>query len=145
MAKRYYPLDALLLFRENLVSAASGVIADASATPVVIKIGAGRQDMTLVVDVFAIKTTAGNEHYSFVLQGCNDAAFSGPIENLAVIGMGASGARQGGAQTSTIGQYAIPLSNDLVQQYTYVRLNLIEAGTSPSITTTTYLSIPLGG
>jgi hypothetical protein len=140
MAKRYYPLDALTKFTEDATLTATGVIQRSGAN-VVLKIGAGRQEFSFVVDVESIKTTAGDEHYSWILQGCNVDTFTGAdIENLASIGMGATGARQGGAKTSVPGRYALDVQNDQIAEYTYVRLLLVVAGTAPSIKATAFLS-----
>lgn len=140
MAKRYFPLDALTKFAEDATVMASGVV-QKNAADIVLKIGAGRQEFAFVVDITAIDTSSGNEKYDFVLQGCNVDTFSGSdIENLAVIAVGHTSVRLGGAKTSIAGRYAVDVANDLVAEYTYVRLNIIVAGTTPSCTYTAYLS-----
>jgi hypothetical protein len=140
MAQRYYPLDALTKFGEDVTMTATGNFQIAAAD-VVLKIGKGRQDMALVVDVSALDTASGDELYSLLLQGCSVNSFSGqPIENLAHLELGHTSVRKGGARTSPIGRYAIPVSNDLISEYEFVRLRLVAAGTSPSITCTAWLS-----
>lgn len=140
MAKRYFPLDALTKFVEDATIVSSGVV-QKNAADIVLKIGAGRQEFAFVVDVAAIDTTSGNEKYDFVLQGCNVDTFTGSdIENLATIAMGHTSVRLGGAKTSVPGRYAVDVANDLVAEYTYVRLNVIVSGTTPSITVTAYLT-----
>jgi hypothetical protein len=140
MAKRYTPLDALTKFCEDLTVTASGVVQKNSAD-VVLKIGAGRQEFAFVVDVELLDTASGNEKYEFVLQGCNLDTFSGSdIENLAIIAMGHTSVRLGGAKTSVPGRYVADVANDLLAEYTYVRLNVIVSGTTPSIKFTAFLS-----
>ncbi|GJD94145.1 hypothetical protein [Methylobacterium iners] len=141
MAKRYFPLDTLTKFTEDATLTASGVI-QRFGSDVVLKLGAGRQDTSLVLDVEAIKTTAGNERCVLVLQGCNNDSFTfAPIENLAHIELGASGARIGGARTSPDGRYALDVSNEQGgTEYTFVRLNAVLFGTAPSIKLSAYLS-----
>jgi hypothetical protein len=139
MAQRYYPLDALTKFGEDVTLTATGNFQINSAD-VVLKIGKGRQDMSLIVDVAALDVASGNELYDLLLQGCNAQDFSTAIENLAHIELGHTSVRKGGARTSPIGRYAIPVSNELLGEFEFVRLRLVAAGTTPSITCTAWLS-----
>ncbi|WP_276200317.1 hypothetical protein [Chelatococcus sp. XZ-Ab1] len=139
MAKRYYPLDANTLFGEDVTMTATGNV-QKGGVDAVFKIGKGRQDMSLVVDISAYDATTGDEGYTFLLQGSNAEDFSDDIENLAALEIGPAAVRTGGARTSPIGRYGIPVSNDLIDEFTYVRLRLIAAGTTPSITFTAWLS-----
>lgn len=139
MAKRYYPLDALTLFGEDVTLTATGNF-QKDAADVVLKIGKGRQDFALVADVSAIKVSAGNERYTLCLQGSDSEDFSTAIENLGVIDLGHTSVRFGGARTSTPGRYGFDLSNDILDEFEFVRLRLIAAGTSPSITLSAWLS-----
>lgn len=139
MAQRYYPLDALTKFGEDVTLTATGNF-QINAADVVLKIGKGRQDMSLVVDVAALDTSSGNELYDLLLQGCAAQNFSGAIENLAQIELGHTSVRTGGARTSPIGRYAIPVSNEILSEFEFVRLRLVAAGTTPSITCTAWLS-----
>ncbi|HZH50264.1 MAG TPA: hypothetical protein VEZ16_00130 [Microvirga sp.] len=139
MAKRYYPLDVNTLFGEDVTLTATGNF-QKNAQDVVLKIGKGRQDMALVVDVSALNVAA-DQKYSLALQGCSVNTFSGqPVENLALIELGHTSVRAGGARTSPVGRYAIPVSNDLIDEFEFVRLRLVASGTTPSITCTAYLS-----
>lgn len=139
MAKRYYPLDANTLFGEGVTLTATGNV-QKNGSDVVLKIGKGRQDMALVIDVTSYDATDGDELYTFLLQGADAANFSGSIENLAMLEIGPTAARTGGARTSPTGRYAIPVSNDLMDEFTYLRLRLIAGGTTPSITFSAWLS-----
>jgi hypothetical protein len=139
MAKRYYPLDANTLFGEDITMTATGNV-QKGGVDAVFKIGKGRQDMALVIDVSALAVSGGDERCAFLLQGCNEEDFSDDIENLAYLELGATGARDGGARTSPVGRYGIPVSNDLIDEFTYVRLRLIAEGAAPSVTFTAWLS-----
>ncbi|MBN9446653.1 MAG: hypothetical protein J0I67_07050 [Bosea sp.] len=140
MAQRYYPLDALTKFGEDVTLTATGNF-QIGGNDVVLKIGKGRQDMALVVDVSALYVAGADELYDILLQGCSVSTFSGqPIENLAHLELGHTTVRTGGARTLPIGRYAIPVSNDLLGEFEYVRLRLVAAGATKSITCTAWLS-----
>lgn len=140
MAKRYYPLDVATLFGESITLTSSGVVKN-GGTDIVYKIGLGRQEMSLVLRVKSLNVAA-DQKYVFVLQGCNNRDFTGEIENLAMVELGYSSVRTGGARTSPTGEYAMRVSNDFPKEYEFVRLNLVAAGTAPTITVTAYLSSP---
>ncbi len=142
MSKRYYQLDSLTKFTEDMTLTASDVVA-ASGTDVVLELGAGRIDGTLVIDVKTIDITSADEKYTFILQGCADSAFSGDIENLAVVELGATGVRDGGARDSVTGRWAIPITQDLPEdtEWKYCRLNVLISGTSPSIKFSSWVAL----
>ncbi|KQT74863.1 hypothetical protein ASG51_22870 [Methylobacterium sp. Leaf465] len=141
MAKRYYPLDTLTKFVEDVTLTASGSLQRFSSN-VILKVGRGRKDYTLVLDVEFVKVLAGNETYAFILQGSNDDLFpAGAIENLAVIELGASGARPGGARTSPPDRYTSDASNEMAGvEYEFVRVMAVIGGTQPAIKLSAYLS-----
>lgn len=136
MARRAVPMDKETTFVEDLVAAASVATVGAK----ILAVGAGRQDMTWVVDVAALDIASADEKYTFLLQGSNTSDFSGTKENLAVIELGAAAVRDGGARASVIGRYMAGVWNDIVGDWKYVRVNLIIAGTTPSITFSSWLS-----
>jgi hypothetical protein len=141
MGQRYTPLDANLLFCEDKVLSASGVVKDGAGNDVVLNLGLGRMDASLVVDVTTLKTSTGDEKYTFLLQGADNAAFTGDKENLGVLELGAAAARTGGARASTIGRFTVPITtSDYVKSWKYVRLNLLVAGTAPSAVVTAWLA-----
>lgn len=142
MAKRYLPLDVTTLFATALTITASDVIPAGQEGG--FKIGKGRQDLWWVTDVIARDVASADELYRFLLQGCSVNTFTGqPIENLAMIEIGATAVRLGGAQTSPLGRYAVPISNEILQKFAdfeFVRLNVLISGTTPSITFSSWLS-----
>jgi hypothetical protein len=145
MALRPAPLDAETKFCEGLTLAASDVV-QLGGIDRILKIGKGRADMQLVVDVATIEIASNDELYTFLLQGCNTADFSTgspAIENLAMLQLGATEVRAGGARDSVIGRYQVPCSNDMVGDWTYVRLNVIISGSiATGIKFSSWLSIP---
>ena len=141
MATRYAPMDALTTFCEGMNLTASDVVAQ-SGTDVVLRIGAGWQDMVLVLDVTALDIVSNDESYTFLLQGSNGSNMAAPLENLAQVTLGATEVRPGGARDSVVGQYIIPCSTIMQAEYKYVRLNVIIAGTTPTITFDAWLTKP---
>jgi hypothetical protein len=140
MGSRYTPLDANLLFGEDKTLTASSVVKDGNSNDVVLNIGTGRMDFDVVVDVTTLDISSNDEKYTFLLQGCNDAAFAGVKENLGVLELGAAAVRTGGAKASTIGRYIMSATTDMLTNYKYVRLNVLIAGTTPSILFSSWLS-----
>lgn len=130
MAKRYYPVDANLLFCEDKTIAASTVVKDAATNDVVLTIGAGQQDFAWVVDIETIEVDTNNEKYDFLLQGSNSPTFASGIVNLAQMTLGAAAVLLGSAGVSVPGRYALHTDNEFANlEYKYVRVNLIIAGT----------------
>ena len=122
--------NALLLKDAGLIAAdAAGTV---SAAAKVINVGAGRFEGTVVVEVTVIEV-ATDERYIIAIQGCDAAAFSSGIENLACLELGWTTARAGGAATSTVGRYYIRFSNEQNGViYPYIRLYTDVAGTIAS-------------
>lgn len=132
MGQRIYNQDLELIFKD-----AGAVTADGAATvggsEKIIKTGAGRFEAVMLIDVSAITVGADNA-YNIVIQGSNTADFSGAKQNLAVLDLGNTAVRAGGAITSLIGRYEIPFTtevNDVV--YDYVRVFTDVTGTTPSV------------
>lgn len=139
MARRIAPLDVETLFVEDLTATASA----ASVNNKILKIGRGQADMAWILDVSALDVSSADEKYTFLLQGCNTADFSTgapPIENLAVIELGAGAVRDGGARSSVVGRYRLGVANEVVGGWDYVRLRLVVAGTTPTITFSSWLT-----
>ena len=94
-----------------------------------------------LVNVEAIKITANNELYNLVVQLSNDGFTT--IEQGAILSMGATEVRVGGSKDSAAGDtYEIMWSTEADgTKYAAARLQLIVAGTSPSITLNSYSGI----
>lgn len=144
VGKRFAPLDDLTKFAEGLALTASDVVQRDSAD-YIIDVGAALQEFLWVVDVSNITDIANNnEVYSFLLQGSNSSTFASGIENLAIIQLGATEVRLGGAQDSVVGRYqSIVYNMQAGVVYKYLRLNVIIAGTvSTGVTFSSWLSKP---
>ncbi len=90
----------------------------------------------LQVEVSAIDIVSNDEKYDIHLQGSNDATFAAGIANLARLSLSALEVADAGADIdSAIGRYRLPFSNQQNRvTYRYVRLTIVVAGTTPSIT-----------
>jgi hypothetical protein len=140
-ARRYHPFDARTAFIEGLTLTASDIVEENSADKI-LELGDGRVDGVLIVDVSALDIASNDELYRFILQGSNASDFSSGIENLVELELGDTAVRQGGAGDSLIGRYELPFQNaQAAAEYKYVRLNVIIAGTSPSITFDSWITI----
>lgn len=134
MGQRVYNQDIELVLADGAAAiTADGVtqVASAAATK---KVGPGRFEAVLIVDVSAIKISANDESYTLLLQGAPSSAFSA-VETLVSLNLGATEVRNGGAVDSVIGRYELPFiteQHDTV--YDHIRLYVDVAGTSPSIT-----------
>lgn len=132
MGQRIYNQDKELIFKDaGAVTADGAATVDGSAK--IIKVGAGRFEAVMMVDVSAITVGADNV-YNIIIQGSNTADFSGAKENLAVLNLGNTAVRPGGAITSLIGRYEVPFHTDINDViYDYVRVYVDVAGTTPSV------------
>lgn len=139
MGQRIYNQDAELIFKDaGAVTANAGGTVSGAAK--IIKLGAGRFEAVMLIDVSAI-AVAADANYNIIVQGSNTADFSGAKENLAVLNLGNTAVRPGGAATSKIGRYEVPFTtdqNDTV--YDYVRIYTSVAGAAPSVNFTAWAS-----
>ncbi len=135
IARKYYPFDRNLAFSDGATLTATGNVQFNSAD-VILDLGAGRIDAVLRMNVTNVKVSAGNEGYTWLLQGSNTSDFSAGVENLAIVDMGHSSVRQGGASaSSSTGMFEVPFTNNKNDtEYRYGRLRCVIAGTTPSIT-----------
>jgi len=144
MAKRYFPFDPKTAFADGVTVSETGVVADAE-TPVVLTVGPGRHDAWLVVDVSAM---SANESFRFILQGSDAADFdvSGEgeatkIVNLAMLDLGDAGGLFAGATDQGVGRYAVPVANEIKQQFEDCKyVHLYVAVTGGSVTFSASLS-----
>lgn len=134
MGQRVYNQDKELILADGAAAiTASGVTQVASAN-VSKKVGPGRFEGVLIVDVSAIKISANDELYTLLLQGSSAEAFS-TFETLAALDLGATEVRVGGAVDSVIGRYEIPFTTEQHDTvYDWIRLYAVTAGTSETIT-----------
>lgn len=135
---KHYNFDRNLAFAEDLTLTATANVQFAAAD-VIYKIGPGRMDATLVVNVTAITVTdqAADPLYDIYLQGSDSATLASNVYILAHLQLGFSGVLLGGAGVSSIvGRYEVPFTNVVAGSVLldYVRMRVVIAGTTPSIT-----------
>ena len=134
MPQRSYNLDIELLLADGLAAVTADGVSQVASANVSKQLGPGRFEGVLIIDVKAIKTSAGDEAYHLCLQGSADNTFASK-ETVAQLSLGASAARPGAPVTSVIGRYEVPFTTDQHDTvYPWERLFVDVAGTAPSIT-----------
>jgi len=152
------PYDALLAFCSAQALTATGYFNNLNSGQIDLGGGspvsaAGRTDFVWSMDITAIDVSSGDESYKVHLFGSNDVAFgNGNVELLAFHDFAAVTA---GRQVATIlgatptipptglGGTIVQLpATNLMQRiyYRYLRMYLVAAGTTPSITLTSWIS-----
>lgn len=134
MGQRVYNQDLELILADGAAPVTADGVSQVASVAVNKKVGPGRFEAVLIVDVTAIDVSSADEVYHLLLQGSSAQAFS-TNEILAQLSLGATAARPGGAVVSVIGRYEIPFiteQHDTV--YDWIRLYTDVAGTTPSIT-----------
>jgi len=152
------PFDAQLAFTENQVIATTGYLNNLNSGQIDFgganpSSGAGRKEGIWSIDVKSIDVSSVDEIYKFHLFGSNDVAFgNGNVELLAFHDVAAATA---GRQVATIlgASPAMPPTGSagtifripfltLMQRivYRYVRAYVVIAGTTPTVTVTSWLS-----
>lgn len=140
MGQRTYPFDIQTLLKD-----AGAITADAAAQvggqAQILDLGAARTDAIVVVDVTAIDISSADENYRLVLQGSNSPTFASGIQNLAILELGATAARPGGAADSLVGRYELMFTNEQADlTFRYARMYTDVTGTTPSINYTAFMT-----
>lgn len=134
MGQRVYNIDIELLLADGAAPVTADGVSQVASANVSKKLGAGRFEGVLVIDVTAIDIASADEVYHLCLQGSADSAFT-TRETLAQISLGATAARPGGAVNSIVGRYEVPFTTEQHDTvYDWARLYVDVAGTTPSIT-----------
>lgn len=137
VARKYYSFDRNMAFAEDLTLTATGNV-QFGGNDVILDLGDGRNDDTLVINVTALDVASGNELYQFVLLGSTSPTFASDIETLAWAEMGDTSVRTLGASQaadSAAQRLELPFCNRRNdKEYRYLKLRLVAAGTTPSIT-----------
>lgn len=136
MGQRGYNIDIELLLADGAAPVTADGVSQVASAAVSKKLGKGRFEGVLVVDVTAIDVSSADEVYHLCLQGAldTDATFTNK-ETLAQLSLGAAAARPGGAINSVIGRYEVPFTTEQHDQvYDLARLYVDVGGTTPSIT-----------
>jgi hypothetical protein len=144
IARKYMPFDRKNAFADDLTLTASDVVQFAAAD-VELDLGDGYYEGVLVVDVSAIDTVSNDEAYTFILEGCNTSGFgSGDIDALATKRLEdpASAGTPGRQNVEHgVGRFYLPFNNLVDEaQYRYLTLNVIIAGTTPSVTFSAWIA-----
>lgn len=152
------PFDAQLAFTSAQTIVATGYLNNLNsgqidmggAAPVS---AVGRTDGIWTVDLTALDLTSGDEFYQFYLLGSNDVAFgNGNVETLATFDIAATAALRIIATLLGASPTVPPtgLGGTIIQRpftnlvgriyYRYARCRVVIGGTTPTITTTSWLS-----
>jgi len=152
---RSYSYDAALQLSDGAVAMIASGFAQNGGTDGIIDLGGNqgvtpvqqaRMDAALVVNVTALDTVTGDESYELWVLGSNAAGFTaGTVAVLGgmVIG-GIAGKTTIGALNTvldTTGMYEILFTNEQDNiKYQYIKLYLVIAGTTPSITLNAFVA-----
>lgn len=137
MGQRTYTFDKNLVLSDGLtaITATGTAVIGGVTTNSILDVGAARLDGQIVIDISAMDISSSDETYRIILQGSNSSSFASGIENLAVLDVGATAARLGGAQNSVIGRYELGFTNEQADTvYRYLRIRVVVAGITPTIT-----------
>lgn len=118
---RQYPYDVELVAKD-----AGLVAADAAATvggnAKIVTVGDALFKGVLVADVTAVEIASNTERYIIAVQGSTSSSFASDVQNLAMIELGATEVRSGGAIDSLTGRYELPFMNEQAGvTYPYLR------------------------
>lgn len=123
----------------DLLLKASGAVTSTAASSI-LNLGDARWDGRVIVDVSALDVASGDESYELRVQLSDSATFASGIQTVAAFKFGDSTVTGGSADT-VVGRYELGFSNEFNGTlYTYVRINAVIAGTSPTITYAAYLA-----
>lgn len=145
VTRKAYTFDRNMAFAEDLNLTASDVVQFAAAD-VQLDLGDGYYEGDLVIDTSVLDVASNDEAYTFILEGGTVSGFgSGNIDALAMKRLEdpASAGTPGAMNVEhPIGRYVVPFNNNspLGTAYRYLRLNVIIAGTTPSVTFSAFIS-----
>ncbi len=128
-----FTYDALHLLK------ASGAVTATGASSI-LTLGDARWDGRVIVDVSALDVSSGDEAYELRVQVSDSASFASGNQTVGAFKFGDSTVTGGSADT-VVGRYELGVSNEFNGTiYTYVRINAVVAGTTPTITYAAYLA-----
>lgn len=149
---RTYAFDANLVFADGLSALTATGFSQAYGANGILDLGGNqgtspkqqaRIDACAVIDITAIKISAGNETYKIVIIGSNDPGLAtGNVELAAVqVGKGVS-LEIPNASDSVVGRVELPFCTQVCGSlYEYIGCYVVEAGTSPSITISGFVAV----
>lgn len=149
---RTYSFDANLQFSDNAAAYTANGYLQSGGADGVIDLGGNqgtsptqqaRIDAMAIFDVTAIDIASANERYTFKILLCNDPAFASSVFEAAAITLGKGSA---GTPTtlgdSVIGRYELGFTNQVAGTiYEYMKVYLIVAGTTPSISVLGFVAV----
>lgn len=144
MGSRVYTFDSQTQLSDQSGAITASAAAQVGGSNQIIDFGLNtRIDAQVIIDVSAIDIASTDEAYCFMIQGSASSSFASGIKNLGEMTIGATaGAGMGGAADSLIGRYEFGITNEQADvMYRYVRLYRLISGTTPSITSTAFLSV----
>ena len=153
MGDRAYAFDANTLLSDNAAAYAATGYSQAYGADGFFDTGGNqstspkqqaRIDAMLVIDVTAIKISAGNESYRLSVLLSNDPAFgAGNVEMAGEISLGKGGSRDGvNMIDSVVGRYELGFSTEQANvKYQYVKLRNTLGGTAPSINYQAFVAV----
>lgn len=105
---------------------------------------AQRTRYVMQITLEAIKVSAGNEHYEFIVEASNDDFTT--VEVAAYLSLGATGARLRGAPSNAAGDtYELEFMTQINETlYKDWRVVMVASGTSPSITFSAWSGVEHG-
>lgn len=134
MGQRVYNQDLELILADGAAAIIASGVTQVDGAAASKKVGPGRFEAVLIVDVSALDIVSNDERYHLILQGSNTSNFAAK-ESLAEYILGATEVRPGGAVDSVVGRYEIPFTTEQHDTvYDYIRLQVDVSGTTPSIT-----------
>lgn len=150
LTTRAVPLDVVQQFSLAQTLTASGFVNNVNTQ---VDLRVGRESAGLVLDLSALKVSAGNETYLFGLFGSNDPAFgAGNVELITAHDFAAAaggrlfsafcGASPAVPQSGeSIRRHFLPFSNAFGGfMFRYMQLYALLGGTAPSVTLTSWIT-----
>lgn len=150
---RTYAFDANLLLSDNAAAYAATGFAQVGGAQAILDLGGNqgtvplqqaRIDAVAVIDVTAIKISAGNETYKLMMLISNDPGFgAGKVEMAGEIMVGKGVSRDGiNMIDSVIGRYELPFVTQIAGVlYEYAALYLVIGGTAPSVSLSAFVAV----
>lgn len=150
---RTYNFDVNLLLSDNASAYTATGYSQVGGAQAILDLGGNqgstpiqqaRASVVAVVDVTAIKISAGNESYKLMVLASNDPAFGpGNVDQIGEIMVGKGASRDGvNMKDSVTGRYEIMCATQIAGTiYEYVALYLVAAGTLPSISLSAFLAV----
>ena len=132
-------VDTLLQLHDGVAALTASGVGVVGGSNKIIDLGSGRVNAIAQIDISAIDTVTGDELYNIFIEGSNSSSFASGVVPLANLNVGGATANQGTA-AETAGRFELPFTNERNGvTYRYLRVNVIIAGTTPSLTFVAYV------